>query len=134
MKNSSKQVVKSKVDVTPTERAETANNTITSIQEKRAYLKALSKVAALYVEQGDFETVNEAIIQTVYKSSEHKIFKTFKQWKADGYSVNKGEKAFVVWGRPAKFTESENGTDQQVEEKFFPLAFLFSNAQVKKRA
>lgn len=108
---------------------------LTPIQEKREFLKLLSKSAAIYVEQGTFETVNDAIINTVYKNDIHKFFKTFNQWKADGFFVKKGEKAFVVWGRPTKEQETEKSKEETTEQegKFFPLAFLFSNAQVEEK-
>lgn len=108
---------------------------LTPIQEKREFLKLLSKSAAVYVEQGDFATVNDAIINTVYKNDTHKYFKTFNQWRAEGFFVQKGEKAFVVWGRPTKEQEAEKGKEKTAEDesRFFPLAFLFSNAQVAER-
>jgi beta-xylosidase len=108
---------------------------LTPIQEKREFLKLLSKSAAVYVEQGDFATINEAIINTAYKTDTHKFFKTFNQWKAEGFFVKKGEKAFVVWGRPTEEQEPEENkeTSPEHEGKFFPLAFLFSNAQVQEK-
>lgn len=108
---------------------------LTPIQEKREFLKLLSKSAAVYVEQGDFATINEAIINTAYKTDTHKFFKTFNQWKAEGFFVKKGEKAFVVWGRPTEEQEPEDNkeTSPEHEGKFFPLAFLFSNAQVQEK-
>lgn len=108
---------------------------LTPIQAKREYLKMLSKAAAIYVEQGDFATINEAIINTTYKDDTHKYFKTFNQWKAEGFFVKKGEKAFVVWGRPTDEQEAEKGKDitPDAEGKFYPLAFLFSNAQVQEK-
>ena len=108
---------------------------LTPIQVKREFLKTISKTAAVYVEQGDFETVNEAIINTVYKDDTHKFFKTFNQWKADGFFVLKGEKAFIVWGRPTKEQKAEEGKEPSAEDesRFFPLAFLFSNAQVEAK-
>lgn len=108
---------------------------LTPIQEKREFLKLLSKTAAIYVEQGTFDTINDAIINTVYKNEIHKYFKTFNQWKADGYFVKKGEKAFVVWGRPKEKQDAEKGKEdsENQESTFFPLAFLFSNAQVEEK-
>jgi homospermidine synthase len=108
---------------------------LTPIQQKREFLKLLSKSAAVYVEQGDFATINEAIINTAYKNETHKFFKTFNQWKAEGFFVKKGETAFVVWGRPTEEQEPEESkeTNPEHEGKFFPLAFLFSNAQVQEK-
>jgi hypothetical protein len=72
----------------------------------------------------------------LYKTPLHKEFKTFKGWLKEGFSVKKGETAFLVWGRPSQENkegevkpiiendDSENGT-------FFPVSFIFSNAQVQ---
>jgi hypothetical protein len=108
---------------------------LTPIQEKRELLKRLSKAAAAFVENGEYPTINEAIINTAYKSDIHKNFKTFNQWKAAGFFVQKGEKAFLVWGRPTEEQETEKGAEPstEAEGRFFPLAFLFSNAQVEQK-
>lgn len=108
---------------------------LTPIQEKRELLKQLSKAAAAFVENGEYPTINEAIINTAYKSETHTTFKTFNQWKADGFFVQKGEKAFLVWGRPTEEQEAEKGPEPSTEPegRFFPLAFLFSNAQVEPK-
>jgi len=107
---------------------------LTPIQVKREFLKTISKNASIHVENGTFETVNEAIINTIYKDDTNQQFKTFNQWKADGFFVKKGEKAFLVWGRPTKEQKAEEGKEPSAEDEgiFYPLAFLFSNAQVQK--
>lgn len=103
----------------------------TSTQEKRDTLKTLSNVVKPLVKAGQFDTVNEAILQTIYTNQDHKIFKTYDQWKAEGKTVKKGEKAFLVWGKP-KGKEKEEKTEANTDENgtFYPLCFLFSNAQV----
>ena len=63
-------------------------------------------------------------------------FKSFFQWKLEGYSVKKGEKAFVLWGRKRKATAKQevDGKDdpQEEEYKFYPLAYVFSDAQIER--
>lgn len=119
---------------------ETPNITLNTIEEKRNYLRQISKSVTDLVTAGEFENINEAVIATFYKDETHTNFKTFNQWKADGYSIKKGSKAFIVWGKPKRVQDSEQATakgqEPQTDDEgrdFFPIAFLFSNAQVEKR-
>lgn len=103
------------------------NEELKPFQIRRQELKALSKALKPLVEVGAFETVNQAIVDS-YTNSENSIFKTFHQWKKDGKKIIKGSKAFCVWGKPReKEQEDETETD---EFRFWPVAYLFSNAQV----
>jgi len=80
--------------------------------------------------------VNDIIVNFIHKKGEHQEFKTFKGWLKDGKAVKKGEHAFLVWGRPKAVQEQENGKPKEQEEpedKFFPVSFIFSNAQVAER-
>jgi len=114
--------------------AQDTTKELTPIQEKREILKALSLQVAPLIEIGTFDNINNAIVDS-YKTTEHQEFKTFKQWKADGYFVKKGMKAFLVWGRPkGSQDEEEKETDAESDDlKFFPIAYIFSNAQVEKK-
>ena len=109
-----------------------------TIQEKRERLKILSLQAKEIREQkGEEEkTINDIIIETFYKNETHQEFKSFKGWIKKGFSVKKGEKAFLVWGRPKQ--ENKNGEIEPVIENeesengtFYPISFIFSNAQVQ---
>ncbi len=104
-------------------------------KERREQLRAMSKTVAPLVEEGAFDTINDAIITTIYKDGEHSEFNTFHQWKDKGYKVKKGSTAFAVWGRPKKKQDAEQGKpvneDEEDKLKFWPMAYLFSNAQVE---
>ena len=118
-----------------------------TIQQKRERLKALSNQAQeirekmLHACKNDVEIqevnalkVNDIIIENFYKSNTHQTFKSFKGWMKEGFCVKKGEKAFLVWGRPKQ--EDKHGELKPVIEDdsndiFFPVSFIFSNAQVK---
>lgn len=104
------------------------------IDEARERLKLLSLEVADLVEAGTFLTINDAIVETLYKSDAHRQFKSYQQWRKEGYQVQKGEKAFLLWARPKEIQRPiEDGkTAEELDElmKFFPLAYLFSNAQV----
>jgi hypothetical protein len=108
-------------------------------QDKRKALKELSKIAKMRM-QLDCEgmSVNEILIEKFYTSDEHTIFKTLHDWNKEGYKINKGEKAFLIWGKPRNTnkeqTYNKEGEEGEEEEnEFFPICYLFSNAQVTKK-
>lgn len=120
-----------------------------TIQEKRAYLKELSSQATelreklLHEAKNDAEiqaindlSINDIIVNHFYKDSANTEFHTFKGWLKEGKAVRKGETAFLVWGRPKAVQEQEAGkqtTGEEEEDTFFPVSFIFSNAQVIDR-
>jgi antirestriction protein ArdC len=82
-------------------------------------------------------TLNYIIIQDFYKDEENQIFKTFKEWRKEGFQVRKGSKGFVVWGRKLKATDKKTAkktgnSDDEREFKFFPISHVFSNNQVEE--
>jgi len=118
-----------------------------SREEKLDMLRSLSDEARDIREfEGLDCSINDLIIERFYKDEQHREFKLFKEWKAEGYRVIKGSRAFFVWGKKrARDKESSGGerptADEQLKEgqnpdekkpSFFPLAYLFSNAQVEK--
>lgn len=117
-----------------------------TIQEKRLYLRELSAKAKQIKEQliEDAKTpaqaleasslrINDIIIKYFYKTPLHQEFNTFKGWLKEGFCVQKGQKAFLVWGRPKGVQDREQGKDTAEDETtdFYPLSFIFSNAQVE---
>lgn len=111
---------------------------MTNIQEKpintkRVQLSELSRAVAPMVEAGQFDKINEALI-SCYRTGEHQEFKTLHQWNKEGFQVKKGSEAFAVWARPkTKFKEANGAPTEEKDYSFFPLCFLFSNAQVEPR-
>ncbi len=103
-----------------------------SIKEKRKELSALSRSVQMLVKEGAYDTVNEGLLD-IYSDGEELEFNTFKQWKGKGFSVKKGEKAFLVWGKPRQVPVTEPD-DEEDEFKFWPLCYLFSEQQVERRA
>ena len=104
------------------------------IDEARERLKLLSLEVKDLVEDGTFYTINDAIVETLYKSDTHREFKSYRQWKKEGRQVKKGEKAFLLWAKPRQIqkpTEQTTAPDEFEEMiKYFPIAYLFSNAQL----
>lgn len=97
-------------------------------QEKREKLKELSKQVKPLVDDETYATVNAAIIDRIYRTENHQTFKSFNEWLAEGFKVKKGEKAFVIWGKPLK---AQKNSPEEVRYDFFPLSYIFSNAQVE---
>jgi len=76
-------------------------------------------------------TLNSIIIEFFYKKNGHSEFKTFNQWKETGANIRRGEKGFIIWGRPLGVIKAEEGEPATKEEaKYFPISHLFSNMQV----
>lgn len=68
------------------------------------------------------KSVNWILLHEVYEVGEAIEFKTFEQWKQEGATVRRNQKAFVIWGQ---LVEGD-------EYSFYPLVYLFSNLQVYK--
>lgn len=106
--------------------------------EKKKALIALSKLAKAIQEMEDEpRNINSILIEDFYSTREHQDFNTFHEWIKQGQRVKKGEKAFLVWGRKRKSNQDqptpEPKTEQEKEFSFYPLCYLFSNAQVENR-
>ncbi|MBX9886689.1 MAG: ArdC family protein [Flavobacteriaceae bacterium] len=104
--------------------------------EKKRALIALSKIAKEIQEMEDEpRNINSILIEDFYSKGEHQEFNTFQEWIKQGQRVKKGEKAFLVWGRKRKSHQDQATTEPQTKDEkefsFYPLCYLFSNAQVQ---
>jgi hypothetical protein len=85
--------------------------------------------------------VNDIIAGWYREKTGANDFKTFAQWKSEGYSIRKGEHAFLLWGKKQtaerKNPDNDNDNDDnQIEGhqyRFFPVAYLFSDLQVIRK-
>lgn len=105
-------------------------------KKKRKSLIELSKVAKeIQVLEDEPRNINTILIEDFYSKGEHHEFNTFQEWIKKGKRVKKGEKAFLVWGRKRKSNQDQAPTEPQTKEEkefsFYPLCYLFSNAQVQ---
>lgn len=100
---------------------------------KRKELIELSKFVRMGVKSGAYDSVNEGL-KEIYQETNPEIeeFKTFWQWKEEGATVRKGEKAFLIWGQPRKASQVPDGATEPEEFKYWPLCYLFANTQVYK--
>ena len=121
--------------VTTPEPVKTEQN---AIQAKRNELKELSRQLQKQAQDHGLKTSTNFLLREWYAADGHKELKTFEQWKEQGYFVRKGEKALLLWGHPkpskqALTTATENGkTEEDAENDFYPIAYVFSNMQVKQ--
>ena len=83
------------------------------------------------------QPLNYFILNYVYTSDEITDFKKFTEWKNEGATVKKGEKAFPIWGQPVakqRQDEAEQKGEKYVstdeERQRFPMCYVFSNLQV----
>ena len=104
-------------------------------QDKRKALRELSKIAKMRMQMDcDGMSVNEVLIEKFYTDDENTEFKTLQDWNKEGFQVNKGAKAFLIWGKPRAINQEQpqNQEKDEDEDEFFPICYLFSNAQVTK--
>lgn len=109
----------------------------TNIQEKRNFLRGLSKPIQALVKEDALQSVNEGL-KLIYGEEGHEDLKTIRQWNKEGKRVKKGEKALLLWGSPrVKEVENkekaETGENGEVDElSFFPICYVFSQKQVQE--
>lgn len=98
----------------------------------RQNLIVLSASARMLIAMGHAATVNEGL-QLIYRNEHPEIneFNTFNQWKEKGYSIEKGSKAFLVWGSPRDVKQTPDGAQEPEEYKYWPLCYLFADTQVR---
>ena len=129
-----------------TTQAEATTTEAKPLTEKQAYARARRKalkdlcntLQAAAKAAGIEETPNE-LLREYYAQAGHTELKTFEEWKQAGFYIRKGEKAILLWGHPkpsrqAKEAAKQAGkTEEEAENDFYPLAYLFSNQQVAPR-
>ena len=97
----------------------------------RRTLIELSQAVRIAVKEGAYDSVNEGLKESyIEQHPEIKEFKTFWQWKDEGATVRKGEKAFLIWGQPRKGSQVPEGTNEPEEYKYWPICYLFANSQI----
>jgi len=101
--------------------------------EKRKSLISLSQLVRPLVEEGEFNSINEALKeQYIEQNPNIKEFRTFGQWKQDGATVRKGESAHLIWGQPRRVEQAPEDSEEPEEFKYWPICYLFADTQVYK--
>ena len=106
---------------------------------RRAALKDLSSSLQTLSKQGlfpEFPTVN-GLLRYYYQSKGYTDLKTFRQWKEEGFSMKKGEKAILLWAQPVASSQSKEAateagkTEEEAKEDYFPVCYVFAACQVQ---
>ncbi len=120
--------------------------------EKLALIELSKKAKSIKTSQGDHfliymvnhgyseVTINSILLGIYEKQTGHSVYKTFKEWKDEGYTVNKGERSYRVWSAPRKgvdkceVTVVSTGEQKTVEDtyKFWAMCCLFHDGQVSR--
>jgi hypothetical protein len=103
--------------------------------QQRLIDEAPSQAAAIYYKT---RPLNFFLLNFVFKTEGITDFKKFNEWKQQGATVKKGEKAFPIWGQPigkqkdeeAK-SKGENYQATEEEHERYPICYVFSNLQVR---
>lgn len=97
----------------------------------RKTLISLSQAIRMAMKEGVYDSVNEGLKELyIGHHPEIEEFKTFQQWKKEGATVRKGQKAFLIWGQPRQVSQVPDGSTEPEEFKYWPLCYLFANSQV----
>ena len=105
-----------------------ATENTTAIAAQRATLKVLTQSLRPKVTSGEFKTINDALLAS-YATAKHTTFNTYEGWAKAGKVVKKNSKPFLVWGAPVE----KPGSDGE-PYTYFPVRYLYSNAQVVDQA
>lgn len=98
-----------------------------------------SKQVKPLVKSGMYDTINQAIVEEIYKDSENHEFKTYKQWNKEAQQVKKGEHGYPLWGAPKSVEKEMDKEEVHKEEQkegerpYYPIAYTFSDRQVEPR-
>ena len=120
------------------------------LREKRERLSKTSEEARVlreeYADSVEFSETEDVVqmplnyfIASIY-GIKYDNLKTFSQWKQLGFTIKKGEQAYLFWGQPKRYSkqdEAERPEDasEEVEKliKYFPLCYLFNENQVFRK-
>lgn len=108
-------------------------------RERRKALKDLCNTLQAAAKAAGMEETPNELLREFYAQAGHKELKTFNEWKREGYYIRKGEKAILLWGKPKpsrlskEIAKMEGKPEEEAENDFYPLAYLYSNKQVETR-
>ena len=106
---------------------------------RRQALKDLCNALQEAAKAAGMEEKPNELLREYYAQAGHTELKTFEEWKQAGFYIRKGEKAILLWGHPKPSRQAKEAAKQagkpeeEAENDFYPLAYLFSNQQVAPR-
>ena len=129
-----------------TTQAEATTTETKPLTEKQAYaraqrqaLKDLCNTLQAAAKAAGMEGTPNQLLREYYAQAGHTELKTFDEWKQAGFYIRRGEKAILLWGHPKPSRQAKEAAKQagkpeeEAENDFYPLAYLFSNQQVAPR-
>ena len=130
-------------EAAPTEAKPEAAKPLTEKQAiaraRRQALKDLCNTLQAAAKAAGMEESPNELLREYYAQAGHTELKTFEEWKQAGFYIRKGEKAILLWGHPKPSRQAKEAAKQagkpeeEAENDFYPLAYLFSNQQVAPR-
>lgn len=100
---------------------------------KEKLMNLAREIRAKFPESQSNGGLNQYILNVYKAQTGAKVFKTFKQWKDEGYTIIKGSKGYPIFSRPIGAIKASQGKEASTEEfKYFGTAILFNELQVKK--
>ena len=130
-------------EAAPTEAKPEAAKPLTEKQAiaraRRKALKDLCNTLQAAAKAAGMEESPNELLREYYAQAGHTELKTFEEWKQAGFYIRKGEKAILLWGHPKPSRQAKEAAKQagkpeeEAENDFYPLAYLFSNQQVAPR-
>lgn len=90
-------------------------------QEKKNNLEAIESAGG----------TNKWLMAKYTRETGETVFRTFKQWKAEGFSVKKGERSYKVFSKPIKQEKKDKQGNVISERTIFAMAHLFHRGQVE---
>ena len=121
------------------EQAKTLTEKQANARARRKALKDLCNTLQAAAKAAGMEETPNELLREYYAQAGHTELKTFEEWKQAGFYIRKGEKAILLWGHPKPSRQAKEAAKQagkpeeEAENDFYPLAYLFSNQQVAPR-
>lgn len=110
-------------------------------KEAKAYIK--TQIDSAKSDNELFEalglTVNKVLLQWHQEETGFKVFKTFADWKKEGFKIKKDEKCYRIWGKPRQVNKKTEVVDMLTDTtkevtdvyELFPVCCLFHEGQVE---
>ena len=128
----------------PNPTTEAARKKLVAMSKQAKEVRAMMVANAPTVEEAikaEDMSINDVLLMMYREDVGAGEFKTFKDWKAEGYKVKAKEKAFRIWGQPLKArkpqeegqeSEGTEATDKEAKKyKLWPMCCLFHVSQVE---
>jgi hypothetical protein len=123
---------------------EAARQELITMSQKAQHMMKMVEMGLVVEGFENCKKVNDYLMVMHKKNTGYSTFKTFSEWKKEGFKVKKGSKSYRVWGAPTKakktadeqLAESVSGENSKDDEattfKYWPMCCLFNESQVEE--